>query len=108
VGGNLIHYPGNCGTLTVNMVTVKLHLNSIISTTNACYCTINLKDFYLNMPMDQPEFMRMKLSDLPPNFVEFYNLTNLANNDGTIYVKIQKGMYGLPQGGILAQNLHKK
>jgi hypothetical protein len=46
--------------------------------------------------------MRMKLSNLPPNFVKFYNLTNLANNDGTIYIKIQKGMYGLPQAGILS------
>jgi hypothetical protein len=50
----------------------------------------------------------MKLSNLPPNFVSFYNLTNLANNGGTIYVKIQKGMYGLPQVKILAQNLLKK
>jgi hypothetical protein len=35
VGGNLVHYPGNCGTPTVNMITVKLHLNSSISTKNA-------------------------------------------------------------------------
>ncbi len=108
VGGNLLHYPGNSGTPTVNMITVKLHLNSIISTKNACDCTIDVKDFYLNTPMDQPEVMRIKLSNLTPNFVKFYNLTNLANNDGTIYVKIQKGMYQLPQGGILAQNLLKK
>jgi hypothetical protein len=108
VGGNIIHYPGNCGTPTVNMITVKLHLNSIISTKNACYCTINLKNFYLNTPMDPPEYMHMKVSDLPPDFIKFYNLKNLANNDGTIYVKIQKGMYGLPQAGNLAQNFLKK
>jgi hypothetical protein len=52
VGGNLLHYFGNCSTPTVNMVTVKLHLNSVISTKNARYCTINLKDFYLNTSMD--------------------------------------------------------
>jgi hypothetical protein len=52
--------------------------------------------------------MRMKISDPPPNFVKAYNLNNLATNDGTIYVKIQKGMYGLPQAGILAWNLLKK
>jgi hypothetical protein len=107
-GGNLDHYPGNCGTPTVNMVTVKLHLNSTISTKNACYCTIDLKDFYLNSPMDRPESMHMKLSNLPPDFIKFYNLTNLANNNGTIYVKIQKGMYSLPQVGILTQNLLEK
>jgi hypothetical protein len=108
VGGNLLHYPGNCGTSPVDMITVKLHLNSIISTKNAHYCSIDLKDFYLNTPMDQPEYMRMKISDLPPNFIKSYNLNDLATNDGTIYVKIQKSMYGLPQADILAQYLHKK
>jgi hypothetical protein len=52
--------------------------------------------------------MHMKISNLPPNFPKAYNLINLATDDGTIYVKIQKGMYGLPQAGILAQNLLKK
>jgi hypothetical protein len=108
VGGNLLHYLGNCGTFPVDMITAKLHLNSIISTKNAHYCTIDLKDFYLNTPMDQPEYISMKISDLPPNFIKSYNLNNLATNDGTIYIKIQKGMYGLPQADILAQYLLKK
>jgi hypothetical protein len=72
------------------MITVKLHLNSIISTKNARYCTINLKDFYLNTPMDRPEYMRMKISNLPPNFVKAYNFINLVTNDGTIYVKYRR------------------
>jgi hypothetical protein len=70
VGGNLLHHPGDCGAPTVDMTTVKLHLNSVISTKNARYCTIDVKDFYLNTPMDQPEYMRMKISNLPPNFVK--------------------------------------
>jgi hypothetical protein len=69
VGSNLLHYLGNCGTPTVDMITVKLHLNSVISTKNACYCTIDLKDFYLNTPINRPEYMRMKVSNLPPNFI---------------------------------------
>jgi hypothetical protein len=84
MGINLLHYPGNYSTPTANMVTFKLHLNSIISTKNACYYTNDLKDFYLNTPMDRPGFMCMKLSNLPPDFVKFYNLTNLANDNGTI------------------------
>jgi hypothetical protein len=56
-------------------------------------------------PMEQPEFMRMKLSDLPKDFVKLYNLTNIADSNGVVYVKIQKGMYGLPQAGILANKL---
>ena len=90
---------------TVDMVTIKLHLNSVISTKGARYCTIDLKDFYLNTPMVRPEYMRMKLKDIPPKFVKIYDLKKIAAPNGTIYVKIQKGMYSLPQAGILAQNL---
>jgi hypothetical protein len=93
---------------TVNMVTVKLHLNSVISTKGARYCMIDLKDFYLMTLMACPKYMRMKLKDLPAKFVELYNLTNKVNFNGYIHIKIQKGMYGLPQAGVLAQELLKK
>ena len=56
-------------------------------------------------PMERPKFMRMKLSDLPEDFVKLYNLTSMADGNGAVYVKIQKGLYGLPQAGILANKL---
>ena len=90
------------------MVTVKLHLNSVISTKGARYCTIDLKDFYLMTPMTRPEYMRMKLKDLPTEFVKLYRLTDKVDTNGFIHIKIQKGMYGLPQAGILAQELLEK
>ena len=48
---NRINYPGNCGTPTFNLLTVKLHLNSTTSTKEVHYTTINIKDFYLNTHM---------------------------------------------------------
>jgi hypothetical protein len=51
MGSNLVNYPKDCGTPTVNLLTVTLMLNSIISTPNTKFMTINLKDFYLNTPM---------------------------------------------------------
>ena len=64
VGGDQISYPGNVSTPTVEMMTVKMHQNSVISTKRAQYCTFDVKDFYLNTPMECPEFMRLKLKDL--------------------------------------------
>jgi hypothetical protein len=58
IGGDRLNVPGDWGTPTVDMVTVKLHLNSVISTKGACYCTIDLKDFYLMTPMTHPEYIR--------------------------------------------------
>jgi hypothetical protein len=108
IGGNHITYPRDCGTPTVNIVTVKIHLNSVVSTKGARYCTINLKDFYLNTPMARPEFMRMKLAELPQKFARIYKLHDLADTNDFVSIKIQKGMYGLPQAGILAQELLEK
>jgi hypothetical protein len=81
---------------------ISCHLNSVISTKGARYCTIDLKDFYLMTPMARPKFMCMKIKALPTKNIELYKLNGKATSDGFIYIKIQKGMYGLPQAGILA------
>eukprot|EP00804_Cyclotella_cryptica_P029607 CCRYP_017301-RA/>CCRYP_017301-RA protein AED:0.20 eAED:0.20 QI:0/0/0/1/0.2/0.16/6/0/602 len=73
VGGNRIHFPGDCGTPTADMLTTKILLNSIISTQGARFMTIDIKDFYLNTPMARPEFMRLKLADIPEEFIILYN-----------------------------------
>ena len=39
--------------------------NSIISTPNAKFMTIDIKDFYLMTPMDHFEYFRMKLELFP-------------------------------------------
>ena len=84
VGGNLIVYPGDCGTPTVDLLTVKLLLNSVISTPDAKFMTIDIKDFYLNTPMDQFKYMKLKLSDLPENFVKLYNLASKVDKNSFV------------------------
>ncbi len=51
--------------------------------------------------------MHMKIKALSAKIIELYKLNNKAMSDGFINIKIQKGMYGLPQAGILAQELLK-
>ena len=70
--------------------------------------TIDIKDFYLMTPMPRYEYMRLKLADLPDEFVQQYNLAAKVTSDGYVYVEIRRGMYGLPQSGILAQQLLEK
>ena len=47
--------------------------------------------------------MRLKLTDIPEEVIKEYNLTELATPDGWVYIEISRGMYGLPQAGIIAQ-----
>ncbi len=104
-GGDRVHYPGNARTLTPNLITVKLLINSIILTTGAKFMMMDINNFYLNTPMARYEFMGLKLSDMLDNIIKHYNLQAIAMADGFVYCKIWKGMYGLPQAGIIAQQL---
>ena len=70
--------------------------------------TIDIKDFYLNTPMARPEYMRLKIDDMPDNVIKQYQLREKATKDGYVYFEINKGMYGLPQAGIIAQQLLEK
>jgi hypothetical protein len=65
---------------------------------------MDLKDFYLNTPLDWPEYVRIKLADIPQEFIDKYKLNQFAHNSW-VYFKMSRGMYPLPQAGILANNL---
>ena len=50
--------------------------------------TMDIKDFYLNTPTTQYEYMRLKISDMPDEVFEHYNLPAIATPDGFIYCEI--------------------
>ena len=58
--------------------------------------------------MDRYEYMKMKLANFPEEIAELYNLKDKPTNDGYVYAEVRKGMYGLPQAGILEQKLLEK
>jgi hypothetical protein len=49
----------------------------------------------------------MKLSDIPDEVIEEYKLREKVTTNGSIYIKDKRGMYGLPQSGLLANELLK-
>ena len=65
VGGDKIKSPIDCGTPTADLFTVKLLLNSVVSTNGAKFFTLDIKNFYLNTPMERFEYMRLKMEDIP-------------------------------------------
>ena len=107
VGGNLIDYPYQTHTPTADLTTFKLLVNSTLSTPNAKMCMIDVKNFYLNTPMPHPEYMSIPIDLIPPEIIAEYKLEDIVHN-GRVYVRINKGMYGLPQAGRLANDLLAK
>jgi hypothetical protein len=107
VGGNLINYPFELTTRTADMVSSKILWNSTISTEGARFAGADIANMYLETPLDRYEYMRMPISLMPQDIIEHYGLREKALNDYA-YMEIRKGMYGLPQAGILANKLLKK
>jgi hypothetical protein len=91
VGGDQIEYPGDKSTRTAGVTTARILINSVISTTDAQCMVIAIKNFYLNIPLERCEYMVINLASVP--------------QEKKVYIEIQKGMYGLPQAGILANEL---
>jgi hypothetical protein len=107
VGGNLINYPGDVSTATSDLTTAKLVINSVLSTPNAKYAGLDINNFYLGTPMSRYEYMRLPIALIPDEIIEQYNLLPLVRN-GHVHVEIRRGMYGLPQAGIIANQLLTK
>eukprot|EP00978_Attheya_sp_CCMP212_P030050 scaffold109166_cov30-Attheya_sp.AAC.1 len=57
-------------------------------------------NFYLGTPLPDSEFMRIPVKIIPERIMIQYDLYRLVHN-GYVMVEIKKGMYGLPQAGIL-------
>ncbi len=104
-GGDRVHYPYEP---TANLLTIKLLINSVILMPGTRFFMMDIKNFYLCTPMSQYKYMRLKLSDMPEDVIAHYKLLNIATPDGYVYCEIRQGMYGLPQAGIITQELLAK
>ena len=65
------------------------------------FSTEDIGKFYLGTTMDRYEYMVLPINIISQAIIQQYNLTNMSVNN-KIYIQILKGMYRLPQAGILA------
>jgi hypothetical protein len=88
IGGDQINYPGSTSTKTADLTTVKTLFNSVISTPDGRFMTVNLKDFFFGTPLeDRYEYIRIPVHVIPPRIMELYNLHALVIN-GFFYAKV--------------------
>jgi hypothetical protein len=104
VGGDRLNYSGDVATSTADITTLKILINSTLSTKDAAMMMIDIKNYYLGTPLPRFEYMKMLLSRFPDEIVQKDNLNALAVG-GWVYIEIRKGMYGLKQAGLLANQL---
>lgn len=104
VGGDKLQYSEDAASPTTDLLETKILLNSTISDASkgAKFLSADLKDFFLASPMKRPEFMKVHISKFLPDIIQQYNLNELKDEKGFVYIKIQKGMYRLKQAALLA------
>ena len=98
----MLDFTGYLSTLTELVTTETFVFNSVVSNTGAKCILADIKYFYLNNILPDPEFMRIPLKIIPQQIVYTYNLVTLVNNQEWIYMRINKSLYGLKQAGIIA------
>jgi hypothetical protein len=81
-GGDRLDFPGPTATQTASLTTIKLLLNSTISTPGARFSAFDLKNFYYGTPMDRYEYMKLHISKIPDEILDEYSLRPLATPDG--------------------------
>ena len=101
VGGDRLDYPGITSTSCASLTTTKCLLNSTLSTPQARFMVLDIKNFYYGTPMDRYEYMKLPIGLIPDEIVVQYKLHDLVH-DGYVYLEIRKGMPGLKQAGRIA------
>ena len=81
MGGDCIKYPGYVRTPTAALTTAKMVINSTISTPQAKYMYGDLGNFYLVIPLDCYEYIRLNIKILPQLIIDAYNLLVPIHND---------------------------
>ena len=101
IGGDRVNYPGPTTARTAAMSLVKMLIQSLISD-NTQWLTIDIKDFYLKIPLPRLVYLRMQSKFLPTDIIDKHNLTPYLRNNPVLF-EVNNEMYGLPQAGLLAQ-----
>jgi hypothetical protein len=104
IGGSRLDYSGDVTTSTADITTFKILINSTLSAEDAAMMMMDIKNYYIGTPLPRFEYMKMMVSRFPEESIQKYNLNDLAV-DSWIYIETRKGMYGLKQGGLLANQL---
>ncbi len=104
VGGDRVHYPFKAGTPTTDLLTIKLLINSMISTPGARFFTMDIKNFYLCTPMTRYEYMQLTLSNMPDNVINTTTCATSQHLMGTSTAKSAKACMSSHKRGSLRRN----
>jgi hypothetical protein len=70
VGGDRLHYNGETATSTADITTLKILINSTLSTKDSKMTMMDINNYYLGMPFPTYEYMRLPIYILSDKIIE--------------------------------------
>ena len=73
-GGDRLEFQGDTSTETAGLETAKMVFNSVVSTPEAKFMTIDISNMYLNHPLQEYQYMRFNINMIPQEVIDHYEL----------------------------------
>jgi hypothetical protein len=70
VGGDKLDYAGDVATSTADITTLNILINSTLYTEDAAMMMMDIKNYYLGIPLPRFEYMKMLLSRFPKEIIQ--------------------------------------
>ena len=83
-GGDQLEFQGDTSTETAGLETAKMVFNSVVSTPEAKFMTIDISNMYLNTPLKEYQYMRFNINMIPQEVIDHYKLQNRVTHDGWV------------------------
>ena len=96
IAGGHILVPFDVSTPTGSLELVKPMINIVLSQQNAQFVAFDIKNVYLDKPMENPEYVRVKLEDITQEFIKEYHLLENERHRW-VYFEIVRGCFGFLQ-----------
>jgi hypothetical protein len=104
VGCDRLDKTSDVATSTADITNIKILINSTLSTEDADMMVMDIKKYYVGIPLPRYEYMRLPLSIILDDIITKYNLQAISVARW-VYLEIIKGMHGLKQSGLLVNQL---
>ena len=92
VEGDQLEYFGETSSETAKILT-----NSVLSTKNAKFMSIDIINFYIQTDLSDYQYIHFYIDMITQAIIDGYNINTIVEHDGWCYTKIRKAMYGLKE-----------
>ena len=87
MGGVRLKYDRETSIKIAGLETIKMHLNSTISTKDAKYAAADIKNYYTNSKLESSEYMRIQIILIPQEIIDEYDVMKYIETDDSRNIK---------------------